>query len=352
MAFDCGQLVHAYMYPEMVFCASVAEAAQPALSSEEAHELTSASIDPTAKKRKRRHGTKNRRGKDSSNNTESIVDENKNANALAKDPTSCNQIIAQLASQGHAARSAFQVVLPIAKTLSFAKHGCRVIQKAVEVGQKDEQADLVEELKGSIIELYKSPHGNHVIAKMIECLPVSSLQFILDEVQGSMIELAKHQYGCRLAERLLEYCPDAQPLKELLLEAEPLCRHAYGNFVIQHIFVHGSQEWKDQIAEQLVGVLPQLAKHRTASHVVQSALERGGDEIQRSFAAALVNAEGGDSLVEVACTRYGSFVVEELSGVQHYREQVHGLLQNDFARLAEDQFGEKVLAKFGLVSAL
>jgi hypothetical protein len=55
--------------------------------------------------------------------------------------------------------------------MTKSKYGCRVIQKAFEFAQIDQQNLLVSELKNcSIVELIKDQNGNHVIQKMIEVL--------------------------------------------------------------------------------------------------------------------------------------------------------------------------------------
>jgi hypothetical protein len=316
---------------------------------------------PGAKKKRSRHGRKKKGNQTApGNETETCLQESRplsegfhihsSKGELGKDADCCNKIIAKL--QGSDARCMLEHVLPMVKTLAFQKYGCRVVQEAIKVGQKHEHARLIDELKGKITDLYKSPHGNHVVSKMIEVLPPTSLEFMIKELEGSMVELAKHQYGCRLVERILEYCPDAKPLEELLVEAETLCRHLYGNFVMQHIFEHGSKDWKDQVAQQLVQTLPQLAKHRTASHVVQKALECGDEVAQRSFAMALMNGKEEDSLIDVACNRYGSFVIEELAALEFCCEDVRSLLRGDLWRLSESPFGRRVLAKFELISEI
>lgn len=260
----------------------------------------------------------------------------------------------------------FKWILPAAKALALSKHGCRVIQKAIEVAQPilggDNQDLIIDQLKGSVVELYKSPNGNHVVTKMIEVLPPAHLGFLLEELAGTAVIVARHQYGCRVLERLIEHCQAVQIaglVEEVLEEAESLCRHPFGNFVMQHIFEHGLQDWKDKIAEQIAETnifehglqswkIALLAKHRTASHVVQSALDHGGEDIQRILTTALMSANGEDSFVDVACSRYGSFVVEEIANIQAYSGMVAEILKVDLSRLTADQYGKRVAAKFDL----
>jgi len=273
---------------------------------------------------------------------------------LGQDPEHCNQIIAQLGKQGFVARSAFASILPATSTLAGSKYGCRVIQKAIEEGSADDHILIAKELKGKVTDLYRSPNGNYVVAKLIEKMPAKSISWILAELKGSMVNVARHQYGCRLLERLLEHGSSEQVadiVEELLPDAEPLCRHPFGNFVMQHIFEHGgSLAWQGQIVEQIVSVLPHLAKHRTASHVVQKALQFCDEAMQYKLVSALLNAEGEDSLVEVGCSRYGSFVVEELAGIQACSQRVCEILEAGLPRLAENQYGKRAIGKFGFTS--
>lgn len=268
----------------------------------------------------------------------------------------CNELISQFISSklelnGLANCSAFKLILPMTAALAFSKHGCRVIQKAIEVGDSRDHTLLVEQLAGHITELYKSPNGNHVAQQMIISMPPIKLDFLLAELKGSMTIVAKHQFGCRLPERLLEHCPPEQIeslIDELLLNAKPFCCHPYGNFAMQHIFEYGSDSMKAKIVEQVVDEIPHLSKHRIASHVVQKALGFCGKDLQQILLSALMRGEDDDSIVSLACTRYGSYVIASLANSPVYHKDVCQLLQDGFSQLSQDQYGVRVISKFGL----
>lgn len=268
----------------------------------------------------------------------------------------CNELISKLIStklksNGLAHCSAFKLILPMAASLSLTKHGCRVIQKAIEVGDSKDHTLLVEQLAGNITELYKSPNGNHVAQQIIISMPPIKLDFLLAELKGSMTLVAKHQFGCRLPERLLEHCPPEQIeslIDELLVNAKPFCCHPYGNFAMQHIFEYGSGAMKAQIVEQVVDDLPHLSKHRIASHVVQKALGFCGEDLQQILLSALMRGEGDESIVALGCTRYGSYVIASLANNQVYHKDVCERLQDSLSQLAQDQYGVRVIARFGL----
>ena len=127
-------------------------------------------------------------------------------------------------------------------TLAVQMYGCRVIQKALESIEADQQGILVKELEGHVMKCVKDQNGNHVIQKCIERIPPkyertcfyfpppplspfrlalihpSSLrlcQFIVDAFLGQVYALATHPYGCRVIQRILEHCSEEQSVKAI-----------------------------------------------------------------------------------------------------------------------------------------
>eukprot|EP00438_Fugacium_kawagutii_P029843 Skav200969 [mRNA] locus=scaffold448:620475:622647:- [translate_table: standard] len=92
-----------------------------------------------------------------------------------------------------------------------------------------------------------------------------------------------------------------------ILEAN-LGKHQYGNFVVQHLYEHATNE-KDKILNKILDQVASMANHRTASHVVQKALTYSDEPGQAKIVQALLNGQAENSLVKNATGRYGSFVV-------------------------------------------
>jgi hypothetical protein len=276
---------------------------------------------------------------------------------IKDEETRANEIIKEIDSKGLVPHDLVVEILPETKSLAMSKNGCRAIQKIIQFAGGSDRADVVKQLRGSFEELYKCPNGNYVLMKIIEVLPPAQLGFLVTELSGKAVAIAKHQFGCRVLERLIEHFPAEQIEKliaEVLLEAEPLCRHPYGNFVIQHLFEHGSEECKAAVAHQIQPFFPKLATHRAASHVVQSALKYCKGEVQSKLVAALLKAEGEHCLVEVASSRYGSFVVRELAGIKAHQEAVRNVLQEAFPKLMKpenEKHAKRPLVAFGLLQS-
>ena len=65
--------------------------------------------------------------------------------------------------------------------LSLQMYGCRVIQKALEVLQIEQQRVIVRELQGQVMRCVRDQNGNHVIQKSIERVKVTAeIQSIIE----------------------------------------------------------------------------------------------------------------------------------------------------------------------------
>merc|ERR1719456_123821 len=138
-------------------------------------------------------------------------------------------------------------------------------------------------------------------------MPPHQLQFIIDALDphkspGSVRKFARHQYGCRILQRLLEHCTEDQVhtlLNDLLLDdVVALSMHAYGKFVVPHIFEYGGAEQKLRFAnillqkpDELVGKegdkSATMVSSRNGWVIIKHALETLGDEDKPSMKIAL-----------------------------------------------------------------
>jgi len=246
-----------------------------------------------------------------------------------------------------------QWLTPVVKRFALSREGCRVVQKLLEHAGASSRDKLAKQLEPHIAELIGSPHGNHVVAKMVEIMPPGAVGFVIEAVKKNPAEISKHRFGCRILERLVEHCSERQMssvFDVIVGQAEPLCRHPYGNFVVSHLLEHDTGPRRAKILEQLLPTLPQLAMHRTASHVVQKAIDYCDEEGKRRVIERLLNAPSPNSFVDVACSRYGSFVVEDLASLNIGKaEMIKCLGSGGIDSLSTSQFGKKVIDCFGLV---
>lgn len=251
-------------------------------------------------------------------------------NSLAQ----CNEVIEKLEIGSDAERHNLLLQLHKAtRQLALSKTGCRIVQKAVEVASAADRELFIAELKDHITELYESPHGNHVLSRAIEVLPAAKNGYIISALLGNCITVAKHRFGCRVLCRLIEHCTEEHIgllLDEVLTSAGMLALHAYGNFVIRTMLEHTSLARRSAVLSQVLPSFAALSMHRTGSLVAQGILDYCCAVGQNSAVHALLAGKDDISLVDVACSRYGSFVIEQLAGML----QSHGGVQEVAQTLA------------------
>ena len=191
-------------------------------------------------------------------------------------------------------------------------NGCRVVQVAMEKASNCAAKDLAAELHGHVREAAVSPHANYVIQKVITQLSPATSAFIAHELMGNAARFVRHRFGCRIICRLLEHCSSQEGTLRLIeevlqdpSEALDLCRHNFGHHVVQSILEHGDVKYKAQIAEVLLHDLLANASHRSASHVVESALSHCSETDQL---ALLQHLSHPSMVAELAQVRYGFYV--------------------------------------------
>jgi len=198
--------------------------------------------------------------------------------------------------------------------LALNKRGCRILQKAIEVGSPEYQQKLAEQLRGQVHQGIQSPHANYVLQKVIQVLPPKDYLFMLDEIQKHVLYVVRHRFGCRILQRLLEHCTAEQlepMMNKVVQDTTSLIRHQYGNFVLQHILQYGTPAQRHVIAEVVYSDMIRLAKHRLGSHVVSCALNYcSSEDIARLTGLVLSDPK---QLAELSHREYGSFVVREVN---------------------------------------
>jgi mRNA-binding protein PUF3 len=200
--------------------------------------------------------------------------------------------------------------------LSMQMYACRVVQKAIDHILTSQQAALIKEMEPHVIRCVKDMNGNHVIQKAIERIPAEHIQFIVDSFTGKVGELATHCYGCRVIQRVLEYC--TEPVKRTILTelhsfGPTLITDQYGNYVTQHMIVHGFPEDRERMIEQVKANVMLYSRHKFASNVVEKCLTHGSTKQRREILMVVIesSSELGSGLLQLIKDQYGNYVVRK-----------------------------------------
>ena len=66
---------------------------------------------------------------------------------------------------------------------AFDAIGCRIVQRALDVGDDAGRTQIAKELRGHVCQAIESPHANCVLQRVIEMMRPSPTRFVLDEIE-------------------------------------------------------------------------------------------------------------------------------------------------------------------------
>lgn len=270
---------------------------------------------------------------------------------LLSQPEQCTDVVKALECIDQTERHLVLVWLMSAiRQLALSKTGCRIVQKALDVAAGADQDMLISGLQDHIVELYESPHGNYVLARAIEVLPAAKVGFVISALRGRSATVAKHKFGCRIVLRLIEHCEEPQIadiLDEIMEEAPTLAHHAYGSLILQSMLEHMPSARRSSLFMRLLPSFATMSTHRTGSLVAQRVLTYCTIEEQAFAIQALLQG----SVIDIACSHYGSYVIEQVAGMYATHSSVQ-VMANTFANSLQDFVGadhaERVLLAFDL----
>lgn len=185
--------------------------------------------------------------------------------------------------------------------LSMDQDGSRLVQAALQAGDRKVQLGIIADLQGHVCEMMSSPHANHVLQRIIELLPPGAVKFIFQEMSYKWGPdfVAKHKFGCRVLERMIEHFPVAQEfpawtqfLDRLLENAAVHCYHSFATFIMQHLMEHGTEEHKRVIAAAVTQELERAASDSHASGVLDKALCFLPVQEQLNLASEILKIDG------------------------------------------------------------
>lgn len=238
-------------------------------------------------------------------------------------------------------------------SLALSECGARIVQTALDVVAGIERTKLAAKFQGNVLALCESPYGHQVLISLIGSVLVTSIPFVAEEISGQAAQVAQSKFGCDVLGSMIMHYPQSHIASiawEIVPETQALCRHAYGHIVIQRLIEYGCTACQSAVLQLLTHDLRLLAMDRTASRVVEKALECLGSEEQRFIALALLHTCRQASIADVACSRCGSSILGQLADADVCTREFRIHLSRAMSRLEKSKFGRRVIARFVLLA--
>eukprot|EP00658_Telonema_sp_P-2_P076137 TRINITY_DN6618_c0_g1_i3.p1 TRINITY_DN6618_c0_g1~~TRINITY_DN6618_c0_g1_i3.p1 ORF type:complete len:666 (-),score=132.92 TRINITY_DN6618_c0_g1_i3:499-2496(-) len=279
--------------------------------------------------------------------------------ALSKDVFG-NYVIQKLLQHGdpNIVEQLVQQLLPETLDLALHMYGCRVVQRAVELCNDNSRGLVLGQLETHEPRLLRDANGNHVLQKCIEKDPNSAVSLkVLKIFADDTLRFAQDEYGCRILQRMLEHCTHQQvePLLSCVLEnVVLLSKNQYGNYVIQHLLVHGDTGTHEIMSEQICGKVLDMSLHKFASNVMEKALSlpelcpRLVDEVvERHLQLETETSQNllDSPLIVMMKDQYGNYVVQKM--IEHsaaaHRESLLKCVTQAAAQLRTGSYSKHIL---------
>jgi len=124
-----------------------------------------------------------------------------------------------------------------------------------------------------------------------------------------------------------------------------LCKHQYGNYVIQHILSHFREQYSMVAMDLLDGKLSKMAKNKFCSNVLEVLYKHGGRDVEDRFVKLLDRY----LLKEFLNDKFANYLVQTMltEGEPENREKLRRLLLTipNLQKLKYGKFVVKLLSK-------
>uniref|UniRef100_A0A914HUA8 PUM-HD domain-containing protein n=1 Tax=Globodera rostochiensis TaxID=31243 RepID=A0A914HUA8_GLORO len=240
-----------------------------------------------------------------------------------------------------------------ARQLMADEFGHYVIEKFFEYGTDDQKAQLVDALRGHVLTLALQIYGGPVIETVLNSVDEASQTeakfylnnyYIFEEIieeltpRSCVIKCIKDQYGAYVMNTIIELIePERLQFVVDAITTSPsnpvasLCLHEYGNWVIQCVLEHCTEQQKRPLLEQLHDNVHTLVTDQNGNFVIRHVIRRGRAEDRERIMRLL-----HENLFTLGTDPYGNQVIQYVieHGLPEDRERIVRILNGNILKNA------------------
>lgn len=226
--------------------------------------------------------------------------------------------------------------------------GNYLIQKLFQNISNDQRLVMVKNLAPHLVSTALDPHGTRALQKLIECISTpEEVQVLFNSFSGHEVLLCKDLNGNHVIQKCLEKL-DPHSCQSIFYAATNNCMeiatHRHGCCVLQRCLDHGSPLQRRQLSYQVAKNMHTLSFDPFGNYVVQYVLTLALDE---QISAEILKSVT-KLIIPLSLHKFGSNVVEKMIKVPSLSSKlIEELLvnhsSNDLERLLHDPYGNYVL---------
>ena len=271
---------------------------------------------------------------------------------LCRDQHGCRFLQKQLDLLGsEAADLIFNEVKAHTVELMSDCFGNYLIQKLIEKANVEQRLELARITAPKIVLVASNPHGTRALQKLIACAVSDEIkQVIISSLSGSVVELSKDLNGNHVIQKCLQefeavYCQFI--FDAICDDCYAIATHRHGCCVLQRCLDQGNKDQFEKLCDELVKDTERLTLDPFGNYVIQYIInketQRGEFEYTQRIAKILK-----PKIIELSVHKFGSNVVEKLLRTPAVSgTMIDGLINGgggaDIQLLLNDSFGNYVL---------
>ncbi|EDO17616.1 hypothetical protein Kpol_1061p41 [Vanderwaltozyma polyspora DSM 70294] len=272
--------------------------------------------------------------------------------SLCKDQHGCRFLQKQLDVMGeNAANAIFNETKEHTVELMTDSFGNYLIQKLLERVTVEQRLEIAQISAPYFVDIALNPHGTRALQKLVECVGTEEeAQLVVDSLQPSIVELSKDLNGNHVVQKCLQKL-DPTYFQFIFDAASQDCvdiaTQRHGCCVLQRCLDHGNKDQRRGLCEMLLSNIDQLSIDPFGNYVVQYVITKESEEKAFDYSYKIVEVLK-PKVKDLSLHKFGSNVVEKILKTPALSEPlILELLKNndesEIQMLLNDSYGNYVL---------
>lgn len=275
-----------------------------------------------------------------------------NIYSLCKDQHGCRFLQKQLDILGsEAADSIFEETKNHTVELMTDSFGNYLIQKLLERVTVEQRITLAKIAAPHFVYIASNPHGTRALQKLVECIgSKEEANIIIGSLKGSVVELSKDLNGNHIVQKCLQKLQpnDVQFIFDAASEhCTEIATHRHGCCVLQRCLDHGDEVQRQRLCDKLLSNIDHLTLDPFGNYVVQYIITKESESGNNYFTLKIVQALKS-KVTELSLHKFGSNVIEKILRTPAVSddlitELLSSRAEADIQALLNDGYGNYVL---------
>lgn len=239
-----------------------------------------------------------------------------NIYSLCKDQHGCRFLQKQLDVLGSKAADAiFEETKDHTVELMTDSFGNYLIQKLLERVTLEQRITLAKMAAPHFVYIASNPHGTRALQKLVECIQTKEeAQIVIGSLEGSVVELSKDLNGNHIVQKCLQKLKPSDV--QFIFDAASshcteIATHRHGCCVLQRCLDHGDEKQRMALCGKLLSNIDHLTLDPFGNYVVQYIITKETEQGKYNFTYQIVQALKS-KVTELSLHKFGSNVVEKI----------------------------------------